>query len=57
MDNRTFYTAVGNLRRKTEGFGQTYSTSIYHSLIKTRHHVNKEQVESFYFCHSKYYLE
>lgn len=24
MDNRTFYTAVGNLRRKTEGFGQTY---------------------------------
>lgn len=24
MDNRTFYTAVGNLRRKTEGFGQAY---------------------------------
>ena len=24
MNNRTFYTAVGNLRRKTEGFGQAY---------------------------------
>ena len=24
MNNRTFYTAVGNLRRKTERFGQAY---------------------------------